>query len=171
MAIKIIHKVTFYSPCTFISNATSRDIDSWDLKKAIAMADKISTNSTKPYCFFFSKLRSADPIDDGEGGTLNVEQKLISKSGQYFIKGKVVTFDEIMQRANPKEKTLLDNMRINEWPLVVFTNNGCEYVQPWKEDGFLVSDDGEVIERGDDPKYVNYREQVTSRYKMKSLIK
>ena len=36
------HFVTFYSPGSFVAETTTREIESWDIRKAQEMADKIS---------------------------------------------------------------------------------------------------------------------------------
>lgn len=147
--------VVFYSPGSFFDESSSRPIDSRDTKLAMQMAAEIV--ESKPYGFRFETRIVADPIPDGQGGTLKVESKVIDETGTYFISGALETADDVEARNDPKEDILRSNMR--SYPIVCAIHNGYGYrsVQPFEEQNVLVNAAGEIVERGDDPKWVAYR--------------
>jgi hypothetical protein len=87
------HYVTFYSPGTFVTEETTRPIDSWDTA-TVGRSD---------------------------------------------------------------EKILASNMECNGWPVVAENTNSWKATLPFGEEDVIVDDAGNVVERGDDPKWVKYR--------------
>lgn len=160
MVFKTKHTVTFYSPGTLFSEQTSKDIDSWDTKKAVEMAETISERyGAKPYAFVFRTFKTHDPVSDGEGGLLKVESKKEKESGYYFLGGKLETYDDVVKRNDPKEEILRSNMRGNEYWIVCINTNSYRSTMPFGEDDKIVDASGIVIESGDDSKHVKYRKE------------
>lgn len=160
------HRVTFDSPGSFFAESRTLPIESWSPALAVALADGIVERyGAKPYGFRFSTLLTADPVPDGEGGTLKVEPKEVAQSGTHFLGGEVLTFDQLVARDDPKESILRSNMQSNDWPLVLENNNPWRSVQPFPEDACVVDAAGEVIIRGDAPEYRAYREQKAAEWK------
>lgn len=159
------HQVTFYSPGTLFSESSSYDIDSWDTAKAVELAEKVRERyNAKPYGFTFETLLVHDDIPDGEGGVFHVESKRVEKSGVYFLGGKLETYDDVIARKDPKEDILQSNMRCNEYWIVCINTNSYKSTLPFDEKDRIVDARGQIIERGDDPKYVAYRaEQAAKR--------
>lgn len=152
--------VTFRSPGTFMEEETTRDVPDRDPTRAVNMAGGIVERyGAKPYGFYFSTLLTADPVPDGEGGTLNVQAKEIDKSGTYFIGGALLTFDDIQRRASPDDRILLDNMRFNEFKVVVVSTNSYRSTQPFGERDVIVDASGRIVRRGDEPELVEYRKR------------
>lgn len=153
------HKAVFYSPGTFFNEESERPIESWDKAKAVKMArDVVERYGARPYAFRFVTVIVADPIDDGEGGTLNVLPRTVDQSGLHFLGGKVLSFDDLKRRNDPKENILRSNMEGNGWWFVVENTNSWKSVQPFDiEDVVVDPNTGEVIERGDEAKRVAYR--------------
>ena len=152
------HCVVFYSPGTFVSESTKKEIAEWDPRLAVAIAETITERyGAKPYAFRFSTMLVAAPVSDGEGGTLKVEPREVAASGYHFLGGTLETIDEIEVRADPKESILVSNMRGNDFPIVVVNTNSWKSVQPFGEGDCIVGPDGAIVERGDDPKHVAYR--------------
>lgn len=117
--------VTFYSPGSLFAESTTKPIASRDVKLAVQMSESVVERyNATPYGFRFESCLVADPIPDGHGGFLEVKSKLVGKSGIYFLGGKLETLDEIEARNDPKERILLSNMRINEWPVVWVSTKG-----------------------------------------------
>lgn len=157
------HYVTFLSPGTFFAESTSQPIEAWDTHEATQRSRVISERyNAKPYGFYFTTVLAAAPVSDGEGGTLPVTEKEVARSGRYFLTGRIETFDEIEARADPKESILRDNMRCNGRWLVVVNENSYRSTQPFEEADSIVNAVGDVVERGNDPKWVAYRAKKTA---------
>jgi len=58
--------VTFYSPGTFVSEETTKDIDSWNIQEAESMAESIKErHGAKPYGFrFTTRSRNDNELDN-----------------------------------------------------------------------------------------------------------
>lgn len=116
------HFVTFFSPGTFMAESTTKEIDSWDVKKAVKMAKAVTERyGAKPYGFQFS-TRERGPDD--------LDSKVSKKSGMYFLGGRVWTLAELEKKADPKEEILRSNMRGNGWDRVVVNDNSWRWTQP-----------------------------------------
>jgi hypothetical protein len=160
------HCVIFESPGTMFSETSTKEIGEWSTKLAVRMAaDIVERHCAKPYCFRFETRLTADPVSDGQGGTLEVVAKTVKKSGRYFIGGRLRTLDDAERDGLPTERILVENMRCNSWPIVCETRNGYLSTRPFEAGDFVVSVDGEVLERGDDPKHVAYRADKIARVK------
>lgn len=154
------HFVRFLSPGTFFDEQSERSIADWDIKAAIGLSETIEERyGAKPYGFVFETRLIAEDIDDGYGGKMRVEPKTIKKSGVHFINGKLKTLDQLEAAAVEKEEILRTNMRMNDWPIAVFTVNRYTSCHPFEEKDCVVNLKGEIVERGDDPKHVAYRAQ------------
>ena len=105
------HFVTFYSPGTFVSESTTKPIDSWDVEKAVKMAMTISErHGARPYGFQFStRERRADELDSRQAKT----------SGIYYLGGKVLTLANVEARKDPNDNILISNMKCNKIAAVV----------------------------------------------------
>lgn len=160
MIFKTKHYVTFLSPGTLFSESSTKEIDSWDTKKAVEMAEKILERyNAKPYGFRFSTYKTHEPVSDGEGGTLEVRPKLTKESGLYFLGGKLETYDDVVRRNSDKEQILRDNMRFNDIWIVCINDNSWRATMPFEESSAIVDARGAIIEKGDDPKYIQYRQE------------
>lgn len=154
------HFVTFLSPGTFVAEDTTKPIKAWDPVKAVQMAGEVVERyGARPYGFYFTTCLAADPIPDGEGGTLKVEPKEVSRSGMHFLGGEVFTVDDIKGRGNPKDRVLISNMEGNGWWTVVQNDNSWRSTQPFKEGDVILNPDGSVAVRGDATLWVEYRKR------------
>jgi hypothetical protein len=156
------HFVTFDSPGTMFAESTTKPIGSWDIAEAVRLsADIVERYGAKPYGFRFSTEIVADPVPDGEGGTLAVQGKEVARSGMHFLGGSVFSLDEVP--VTDGNRILRDNMRSNGWWYVVMGANGYRWTQPFEADAVVVSSvTCQVIERGDDPARVAYRAEKTT---------
>ncbi len=159
------HKVTFYSPGTFVSESTTRDIDSWDTVKAVEMSEQIKERyNARPYGFIFTTVIVANDVSDGEGGTLKVQSKEVERSGLHFLGGRLETYDDVVARNDDKENILRSNMRNNESWIICINDNSFRSTIPFGEEDCIVNARGLIVQRGDDPKFVSYRaEQLAKR--------
>lgn len=151
------HVVDFASPGTMFSEMSMMDIDEWDPVRAAQMAkDIVERHGAVPYGFRFRTLLTADPVPDGEGGTLEVRPKTDRKSGWHYLEAEVHTYEDVVREGGDND-ILLSNMRSNGWPLVAVSVRGYRSTQPFREGDCTVDVDGNVTARGDDPKFVEYR--------------
>ena len=158
--------VTFLSPGTFVDEQSTKDIPEPNPSLALKLAaDVLERYHAKPYGFYFSTLLIADPVPDGEGGTLDVMPREVDQSGIYFIGGKLMTFDEVEQRADPKERILLDNMRYNDFKIVIQNDNSWRTMKPFGERDSIIDRDGRITHRGDEPELVEYRARKVAEHK------
>lgn len=120
------HFVTFYSPGTFVAEQTTRQIDSWNIELAQAMAREIKERyDAVPYGFrFTTRTREDDDFDSKE----------TDRSGMYYINCRVMTLVDLEERNNPNEEILRSNMRSNDWDAVVITAEGWKWTQPLHPD-------------------------------------
>jgi hypothetical protein len=159
------HFVNFVSPGTCFNEESTRPIESWDVAKAVEMSHEVTERyGAKPYAFHFLTMLVLPPVADGEGGELNVEPKEVEKSDLYYLGGTVQTYDEIVARADKSNSVLISNMRCNGWWLVVENTNSWKTVRPFEKNHVIVNDKGEIVERGDAPKWMKYRAEKSRDY-------
>ena len=142
------HFVTFLSPGSLFSESSSMEIPERSPPLAARMAREITErHGAKPYGFCFETRVVHDPIPDGIGGTLNVESKVLAKTGTYFLTGTVRAYSEIPET---KDTSILrSNMRCNGWPLMVENTNSYRTTMPYGSDDCVVDVDGNVVDAGD----------------------
>ena len=152
------HRVTFYSPGTFVSELSELPIDSWDTKTAVEMSKSIIERyNARPFAFVFSTVVTVDPVPDGEGGTLDVLPREVERSGYYFLGGRIESYSDVLARNDPKESILRSNMRGNGMWFVVVNDNSFRSTMPFDKKDCVVDANGVVVERGDSLWRVAYR--------------
>lgn len=150
------HYVTFYSPGTLFSEQSSQEIAEWSPPLACKLSQEITErHGAKPYGFRFETRLVSDPVDDGEGGKLNVASKEVASSGIHFITGELKRYDDIPNV--PEFRMLRSNMRCNGYWVIVENTNSFKSTLPFEADAILVDRDGNVITKGSDPKLEAYR--------------
>lgn len=155
------HFVTFYSPGTFFAEDSTREIEAWDWEKAVEMSAKITERyGATPYGFRFKTMLCADPVSDGEGGSLTVQPKEVESSGTYYIEANILYYDEVLD-----EGALKSNMLCNNWPFVAEATTGWRWAQPFNPNDFNCVN-GELI-RGDDERFQSRRESFRQIYEAK----
>jgi hypothetical protein len=116
------HFVTFYSPGTFMSEETTKSIDSWDVKTAMKMAhDIIERYAATPFGFQFT-TRSR--------GEKDLDSKKASESPMYYLGGRVETLAQVEARNDPNEDILRSNMRGNGWDKIIVNDNSYRSCRP-----------------------------------------
>lgn len=124
------HFVTFYSPGSFVSETTEKEIDSWDVEKAKEMARNIKErHGATPYGFRFSTRGREDN---------ELDSKILNRSNMYYLGGKIRHLDFIIIENNPDEKTLIWNMKMNGWDRVVENTNSYKITQPLEKDDVVL---------------------------------
>jgi len=124
------HYVEFYSPGTLFAETTMKEIDSWDVDAAIAMADEIiERHGATPFGFrFVTRERTDDELD----------AKRTASSGMHHLGGVKLTLAQVKARRNPKDRTLISNMEVNDIPAVVENRNSWLSTQPFNEGDTLL---------------------------------
>jgi hypothetical protein len=151
------HYVEFFSPGSFFSETSTREISSWDTGKAVALSKNIKERyGASPYGFRFFTQIEHQPIPDSEGGTLKVQPKIVERSGMYYLGGELETYDDVANRNDPKESILRSNMQGNDWWVVIVNTNSYKSVQPFDQNSFIVDDSGKVIRSGNDNDLTSY---------------
>lgn len=114
--------VVFCSPGSFVHETSTKEIDSWDVRKAVEMATEITERyGSKPFGFYFrTKGRHEHEMDS----------KVIDESKMYYLGGKVESFKEVCDRNDPKEAILRSNMECNHWDYIITNTNSYKITQP-----------------------------------------
>lgn len=116
------HFVRFLSPGTFVSEETTKEIDSWDIDKAVEMSKTILERyDARPYGFYFiTRERSDNELDSHES----------AKSNMYYLGGTIYTLDDMKAIGNPDDRIFIQNMKINGWERCVENNNSWKFIHP-----------------------------------------
>jgi hypothetical protein len=166
---KVVKKIyaVFYSPGTFVSESSEREVSNADPAEAVRIAGGIKERyNAMPFGFRFETRLVAGDIDDGLGGKLKVQPRTLETSGMHYINGTPETLDQVRERADPRESILLSNMEGNSMPIVVSGCSPYKWTHEFTADSVVVNAAGIIIERGDDPKHVKYREETLARVRL-----
>ena len=125
------HFVVFYSPGTFVAEQTTKEIDSWDINKAIEMSSDIKERYNAIHYAFVFITREND-------GT-KLDSKEIKRSNLYYLGGKIITLKQLKDENLPNNKTLIQNMERNNWDKVIQTTKGWEWTQPLRDTDVVLS--------------------------------
>jgi len=127
------HFVTFFSPGTFVAESTCLEISQWDVSMAIELARGIrEKHGSVPYGFrFTTRTRSEDEFDSKE----------TAKSNMYFLGGCVETYEEIVERNDPKEEILRQDMKANDIKRIIINTNSYKSTQPFGDNDVLLEVD------------------------------
>src|SRR5574340_92575 len=124
------HFVEFYSPGTLVSEVSRLPIDSWDVDKAVEMANSIKEwHGARPYGFrFTTRTRSEADLNSHES----------AKSNLYYLGGKIETREEVEARNDPKEEILRSNMRINGIDRIIINDNSWRFTAALNDDDIIL---------------------------------
>lgn len=145
---KIKYTVTFYSPGTFFSETTEKDIKLWDVVKALELAKDVEERySAKPYGFSFTTYETYGPIVE-DGVEFKADQKKLESSGIYYITGKVESAKEILSRTDSDERILRSNIECNNIKAIVTNTNSWKFTGEFRKGDFVVDWDGNILDSG-----------------------
>ncbi len=153
------HMVTFVSPGTFFPESTTKPIEEWNTATACEMAKDVKERyGATPYAFVFTTQIVSGPVPDGEGGTLDVQPKEVARSGNYFLGGTVLSYDDIKDRKDMGQAPV--NARCNGFWFMIENKNSYRSILPFEEGDCVVNQDGKVVERGDSHERKKYRKKM-----------
>jgi hypothetical protein len=116
------HFVTFLSPGIFFNETTTKEIDSWDVNKALEMSRNIVERyDATPYAFYFT-TRARDDFD--------LDSKQVAESAMYYLGGEVKTLKQIELECDSNNDILLQNMRSNGYKKVIINSGSWKGVHP-----------------------------------------
>jgi hypothetical protein len=135
------HFVKFFSPGTFTAETTVREIEAWDVGKALEMASGVEERyGATPYAFCFITRARADK---------DFDSKEVKRSRMYYLPHcKVETLKEIKARGSKDDRILISNMEGNGWDRVITTTKGWKWYQPFKGGDVLLCQEANVV-KGD----------------------
>ena len=124
------HFVTFLSPGSIVSEQSEKPIDSWDVKQAMNMADKIcERHNASPYAFYFTtRSRKNDELDS----------KVTKRSNTYHLGGTVKTLAQVKAENDPDNRILISNMECNGYKKIIVNDNSWRSTQPLKKDDVVL---------------------------------
>lgn len=109
--MEVKNYIRFHVMGSFFSTSTSKEIDSWDVGEAAAMAEEYAAdNKVTLIGFRFYTKEVGSDIE-------------IKHSPDYYLGGTVKTLEDIEQEHNPAYEILLGNMKRNGWDKVIFIND------------------------------------------------
>ena len=124
------HLVEFYSPGTFVSETTEKEIESWDIQTAMSMARTIKErHGAVPYGFCFNTRERKES---------ELDSKVIKTSNMYYLGGKVETLKEVKARANENDRILISNMEGNGWDQIITNDNSWKITLPLEKDDVVL---------------------------------
>lgn len=124
------HFVEFLSPGTFVSESTTKEIDTWDISVAKKMASNIVERyNAKPYGFrFITRSRKDHELDS----------EITKTSGIHYLGGNVLTLAQVKARNNPKDAILISNMECNGYDKVIENSNSFLITLPFRDKDMVV---------------------------------
>lgn len=131
------HFVEFLSPGTFVSEVSTKEIDSWDVEQAKTMARNIKErHGATPYGFrFITRSRGENDLDS----------KVTEQSGIYYLGGRVRHRDFVIVENKPDEQTLIWNMKMNDIERVIENTNSYKVTMPLNDNDVVLEwDNGQV---------------------------
>lgn len=165
------HFVVFHSPGTLFDESSEKEIAKLEPALAVKLATKIvERHGAKPYGFTFETRIVSEPVSDGEGGTLATVPKTVETSGIHFLGGSLETLDEVEARADPTESILRSNMRGNRMFVVCVNTNSYKSTHEFREQDCVVGTNGEIVEKGNDPKWMETRKRIGERIEAERAV-
>ena len=124
------HFVTFYSPGTIVSETTTKEVESWNVDKAVEMSKELKErHGALPYGFNFTTRERTDK---------ELDSKVVETSCMYYLGGQIFTLKQLEERNDPNESILRDNMRYNGYKRIIINTNSWKWTQPLKEEDVIL---------------------------------
>jgi len=155
----------FFSPGTLFAETSTRELTEGTVDEAVAISKEISERyNATPYGFDLVTKLVSEPIDDGEGGKMEVASKEVERDGRYYLGGKLIRYEEAVEM-DGERSAWCSNMRGNGWPICIQNTNSFKSTQPFRKDDAIVDPEtGKVLARGADPELAEYRDAKLSEW-------
>ena len=156
----------YFSPGTLFAETSERALEDGSLEEAVKLAAEISErHGALPYAFDLVTYLVAEPVDDGQGGTMNVPRKEIGRDGRYFLGGEIIRYEEAVAREGERS-VWASNMMCNGDPVCVQNTNSYKSTHILREQDVILDPvTAVVLFRGDDPELVKYRAEKFAEWK------
>lgn len=155
--------VIFLSPGTFVDEVSERPIATRDTREAVTMAKGISERyGARPYGFYFETRLEAGKVRDTEGEEFETKPRITNKTGIYYIQGRIRTREDVEREGKLDERILASKMHNEGWEIVCETINGYRHTGIFGALDLVIDESGNVVERGDDQKWVDCRTRLKS---------
>ena len=124
------HFVEFFSPGTFVSESSVKEIHSWDVELAKNMAFNISERyNATPYGFrFITRSRNKNELDS----------KITKTSCMYYLGGEVLTLADVEARNDPNDEILISNMKANGIKRIIVNTNSWRFTGELKDNDVVL---------------------------------
>ena len=153
----------FFSPGTVFAEHTSLPMETDSIEEAVMLSKKVVERyNATPYAFDIVTKLVAEPIDDGEGGKMEVPSKEVERIGRFFLGGNLIRYGEVasleLEGLDGGRTALRYSMRSNGCPICIENNNSFKSTQPFEErDAVVDPDTGKILAHGDTPELIEYR--------------
>jgi len=138
------HFAVFFSPGTFVSEVSERPLESWSVAEAFRAAQTITErHGARPFGFDIVTRLVTVATDSVPSTAL----KELKRSKRHYIDGRVMTLADV-EREEPNERILIDNMRINRIARVVtgpVKSRGWCWTHPFNDGDVLLDNDGNEV--------------------------
>jgi len=160
----------FFSPGTLFAETSMRELAEGTVEEAVASSKEISERySATPYGFDIVTKLVSEPIDDGEGGKMEVASKEVSREGRYYLGGRLIRYEEAVEM-DGERSAWCSNMRGNGWPICIQNTNSFKSTNPFRKDDAIVDlETGKILARGTDPDLTEYREGKLAEWKREEI--
>ena len=109
------HYVEFFSPGRYKAETTMREIDSWDVDKAVEMSKTIvEKRDARPYGFHFITRGRKD---------FELDSKELDRSPKYYLGGTLRTVAELEAENDPMNRLIIKQMKSNKFDKVIINTN------------------------------------------------
>ncbi|SCW95357.1 hypothetical protein [Ancylobacter rudongensis] len=124
------HFVEFHSPGTFLSEVSTREVESWNVELALEMAKTIKEgHGAVPYGFCFTtRSRGDKDLDSSES----------ARSHFHYLGGTVRTYEQVVADDLPDEKDLRAYMKRREIDRIIVNTNSWKTTRPLEPDDVVL---------------------------------
>jgi hypothetical protein len=142
----------YFCPGTLFAETDQRLLETGTIEEACRIAKNIEVrHGARPYGFDIITKLVSSPIDDGRGGTMEVQPKEIKRQGRYYLGGTLIKYDEV-----DPTSTMVFNMK-GECLFAIEIVNRYKSVQFFRQQDSIVDPEtGAITRQGTDEDVAEY---------------